>query len=194
MTTARRDLATLPDAIESSQKEADSPMKKTALTFGLVSGAVSLAMTAATIPFIYSHRFTISDVLGYSAIVLSALIVFFGIRSYRQSTDDGRITFGRGLAVGILISLVACAFNVVAFEVLYFKVLPDFGDKWSACMVDRARAKGGSDQDILDAAKNAEKFKKLFDNPATNALVNFATYFPVGLVVSAVSAAILRKR
>jgi hypothetical protein len=169
-------------------------MKKTALTFGLISGAAHLAMTAVTIPFLYSHRFTIADVLGYASIVPWALFVFLGIRSYRQRTADGRITFGRGLAVGILISLVACAFNVVAFEVLYFKVLPDFGDKWSACMVDRARAKGGSDQDILDAAKNAEKFKKLFDNPATNALVNFATTFPIGLVAAAVSAAILRKR
>ena len=169
-------------------------MKKTALTFGLVSGAVSLAMTAATIPFIYSHRFTISDVLGYSAIVLSALIVFFGIRSYRQRTADGRITFGRGLAVGILITLVSCACQVATFEILYFQVLPDFGDKYSACLVERARAKGGSPQDIVDAAKNARTFKKLWDNPATNALVNFATYFPVGLVVSAVSAAILRKR
>jgi hypothetical protein len=169
-------------------------MKKTALTFGLTSGAAHVAMTAITIPFLYSHRFTMADVLGYSAIVLSALFVFFGIRSYRQRTHDGRMTFGRGLAVGILITLVSCAFNVVAFEALYFKVLPDFGDKWSACMVERARAKGGSDQDIVDAAKNAQTFKKLFDNPATNALVNFATTFPIGLVAAAVSAAILRKR
>ena len=169
-------------------------MKKTALTFGLVSGAAYIVMTAATIPFIYSHSFTMADVLGYTSIVVSALIVFFGIRSYRQRTDDGRLTFGRGFAVGLLITLVFCACQITTFEIVYFKVLPDFGDKWSACMVDRARARGGTPQDVAAAEKNAQTFKKLFDNPATNALVNFATTFPVGLVLSAVSAAILRKR
>lgn len=169
-------------------------MKKTAILFGLVSGVVHLAMTAATIPFIYSHRYAMTDVLGYSAIVLSALIVFFGIRSYRQHTADGRMTFGRGFAVGILITLVACAFQIVTFQILYFKVLPDFGEKWSACEVDRARSKGGTPQDVAAAEKNAQMFKKLFDNPATNALVTFATSFPIGLVVAGVSAAILRRR
>jgi ethanolamine transporter EutH len=169
-------------------------MKKAALAFGLVSGVVHLAMTAATVPFIYSHSFTVADVLGWTAVVLSALFVFFGIRSYRQRTADGRMTFGRGFAVGILISLVASAFQVVTFEILYFKVFPDFGEKWSACEVDRARAKGGSPQAVAAAEKNAQMFKKLFDNPATNALVNFATNFPIGLVAAPASAAILRKR
>jgi len=170
------------------------PMTKTVLLFGLISGAVHLVMTAATIPFIYSHSFTMSDVFGYTAVVLSALILFFGIRSYRQRTPDGRMTFGRGFAVGILITLVFCACHIVTFEVLYFKVLPDFGDKWSECQVDRARAKGGSPQDVAAAEKNAQTLKKLFDNPATNALVNFATTFPIGVVLAGVSAAILRRR
>jgi len=169
-------------------------MKKTALIFGLVSGVVHLGMTVASIPFIYSHSFTMADVLGWAAIALSALFVFFGIRSYRRRTADGRMTFGRGLAVGILIALVACAFQVVTFEILYFKVFPEFGEKWSACMVDRARAKGGSPQDVAAAEKNAGTFKKLFDDPATNAAVTFATNFPIGLVAAALSAAILRKR
>jgi len=170
------------------------PMTKTVLLFGLISGVAHLAMTAASIPYIYSHNFTMSDVLGYSTIVVSALILFFGIRSYRQRTADGRMTFGRGFLVGILITLIFCACHIVTFEILYFKVLPDFGDKWSACQVDRARAKGGSPQDVAAAEKNAQTVKKLFDNPATNALVNFATTFPIGLVLAGVSAAILRKR
>src|SRR5450432_541844 len=169
-------------------------MKKTAIIFGLVFGAVHLAVTAATIPAIYAHHFTMSDVLGYSAVVMAALILFFGIRSYRQQTPDGRMTFGRGFAVGVLITLVACACQIVTFEVLYFKVLPDFGERWAESQVDRAREKGGSAQDIAAAEKNAQTFKKLFDNPATNALVTFATTFPIGLVLAGVSAAILRKR
>jgi hypothetical protein len=170
------------------------PLTKTVLLFGLISGAAHLAMTAATIPYIYSHNFTMSDVLGYSSIVVSALILFFGIRSYRQRTADGRMTFGRGFLVGLLITLVFCACHVVIFEIIYFKVLPDFGARWAECEVAHARAKGGSPQDVAAAEKNAQTFKKLFDDPTTNALVNFATTFPIGLVLAGVSAAILRKR
>jgi hypothetical protein len=52
-------------------------MKKTMLTFGLLSAAVSVALMLATIPFIYSLRHETADVLGYTSIVLSALVVFF---------------------------------------------------------------------------------------------------------------------
>ncbi|MGH9400184.1 MAG: DUF4199 domain-containing protein [Thermoanaerobaculia bacterium] len=169
-------------------------MKKTVLSFGLISGAVSIAIMAATVPFIYSGRYELSDVLGYSSIVLSALIVFFGIRSYRQQAAGERITFGRGMAVGVLITLVSCVCYAAAFEILYFKLYPDFGDKFSACLVDRARARGAGQQEIAETASKAQTFKRLYDNPATNAMVTFATSFPIGLAVTAVSAAILRKR
>ena len=169
-------------------------MKKTVLTFGLISGAVSSAMMLATLPYIDSGRLGIADVLGYTSIVLSALLVFFGIRSYRETAGAGRITFGRGLAVGLLITLVSCACYVVAFEIVYFKLMPEFGDKFSACMVERVRASGGTQQAIDATTTQAQTLKQLYDNPVTNALVTFATSFPIGLAVTGISAAILRKR
>jgi hypothetical protein len=169
-------------------------MKKTVLVFGLLSAAVSIAILAATIPTIYAHRFEASDVLGYSAIVLSALFVFFGIRSYRQGTGAGRISFGRALAVGVLISLVSCVLYAAAFQLMYFRLAPQFGEKFAACMVDRAREKGAADREIVETAKKARTLKDLYDQPLTNALLTFGTSFPVGLVVTAISAAILRKR
>ena len=169
-------------------------MKRTVLRFGLISGAASIAMMLATIPFISSIRFRTADVLGYTSIVLSALLVFFGIRSYRESAGAGLITFGRALAVGLLITLISCVCYVVAFEIIYFKLVPEFGDKFAACMVERVRLAGGSQQQIYETAKRAQTFKRLYDNPATNAALTFATSFPIGLVVTAISAAILRKR
>jgi hypothetical protein len=168
-------------------------MKKTGLTFGLISGAVSTAMMLATIPFIHSARLETADVLGYTSIVLSALLVFFGIRSYRENAGGG-ITFGQGLAVGLLITAISCACYVVAFQIVYFQLVPEFGDKFAACMVERVRAAGGTPQQLEETAKQAATFKRLYDNPATNAALTFATSFPIGLAATAVSAAILRKR
>lgn len=49
---------------------------------------------------ITARELEIADALGYTSIVMSALLVFFGIRSYREHAGGGRITFARGIAVG----------------------------------------------------------------------------------------------
>jgi hypothetical protein len=169
-------------------------MKKTVLTFGLISGAMSAAMMLATMPFAESLGFGKALVIGYTTIVLSALLVFFGVRSYRENAGAGRVTFGRGFAIGLLITLISCACYVVTWEIVYFKLMPDFGDKYAARMVERARASGASPRKIVEATKEAQSFKRIYDNPLYNAALTFIEPFPVGLVVTAISAAILRKR
>ena len=118
-------------------------MKKVVLIYGLVSGAVSAALLVATIPFINSVDFRKGDILGYTSIVLTVLLVFFGVRSYRENVARTGLSFGRGFAVGILITLISCGCHVVTFQMIYFKFVPDFGNKFAACMVERAKASGG---------------------------------------------------
>ena len=67
-------------------------MKKTVLTFGLISGAIAAGTMLATIPFADSISFNKGEILGYTVIVLSALMVFFGVRSYRENVGVGRRT------------------------------------------------------------------------------------------------------
>ena len=67
-------------------------MKKTVLTFGLISGAISSLLMVASLPFLHKIGFNKGLVIGYTAIVLSFLLVFFGIRSYRDNAGNGQIT------------------------------------------------------------------------------------------------------
>src|SRR2546429_8412097 len=128
----------------------------------------------ATIPYLNSVNYRRGDVLGYTSIALSALLVFLGVRSYRENSSGGRLSFGRGLAVGLLITLISSACHVITFQVLYFKVFPNLGDKYTACMIQRAKDSGASDQKIRQTAELAERLKRLCDKPATNAAVAFA--------------------
>jgi hypothetical protein len=169
-------------------------MRRAVVIFGGISGALAVALAAGSVPFIESGNHRMADVFGYSSIILSVLLVFFGIRSHRQREGSGRITFGRGLLVGVLITLVTCACLVVAFELIYFWFVPDFGEKLAVCMVDRERESGGTPAEIEKVRDRAAMVKRLYDNPWTNAAVTFATSFPVGLAAAAISAAILRKR
>jgi hypothetical protein len=169
-------------------------MKKTVLTFGLISGAISAAMMLVTIPFADAIGWERGEILGYTTIVLSALMVFFGVRSYRHNAGGGRLTFGRGFAVGILITLISSACYVGTWELVYYKLMPGFAEKYAAHMVERAKESGASQQKIDETERQAKQFKQMYDNPAVNVALTFTEVFPIGLVVTLLSAGILRKK
>src|SRR5258705_10656617 len=117
-------------------------MKKTVLTFGLISGVISSLMMVATVPFADRIGFDKGAIVGYTAIVLSFLLVFFGIRSYRDNVGNGQIPFGKAFAVGISITVISCIFYVVTWEILDFNFLPDFMDKYIVYIVEKLKASG----------------------------------------------------
>jgi len=169
-------------------------MKRTVWTYGLISGAIVSGMMVGSLPFLNTADFRKGDFLGYTGIVVAALLVFFGVRSYRENVAAGRITFGRGLAVGVLIALVSSVCYVAAWEIMYFGVMPGVGDKLAACMVDRVKASGAGPEKVDAMVKQTETFKKLWANPVTNAAVTFIEPFPVGLVAALISAAALKRK
>src|ERR1700689_4567071 len=119
-------------------------MKKTILTFGVISGAISSLMMVGTVPVRHMIGYDKSIVIGYTSIVLSFLLVFFGIRSYRDNIGNGQITFLKAFAVGISITVISCICYVVTWEVIYYNFLPDFWDKYGAHLVEKLRASGAS--------------------------------------------------
>jgi uncharacterized protein DUF4199 len=169
-------------------------MKRIVLIFGLISGVIASGLMFATVPFLEGRGNDYGYVIGYTSILLSLLLVFFGIRSYRENVGNGSITFGRGFAVGILITLISCIFYVASWEVIYFNFMPDFVEKYTAREVEKMHQKGASDAAIAETRKKMASMKVMLDNPATNAAMTFIEPFPVGLLVTLVSAAVLRKR
>jgi hypothetical protein len=169
-------------------------MKRIVLIFGLISGVISSAMMFITLTFVNSATHHNGYVIGYTSIVLSLLLVFFGIRSYRENAGGGSITFGRGFSIGILITVISCVFYVVSWEIIYFKIMPDFADKYAAQEIATMKEKGASTAEIAETQKKMVAMKAMLDNPATNAAMTFIEPFPVGLIMTLISAAILRKR
>ena len=169
-------------------------MKRIVLTFGLISGVVSATMMLGTLLSLDRIGFDKGVIVGYTAIVLSFMLVFFGIRSYRENVGGGRITFGRAFAVGILITLISCAVYVIFWEITYYNFMPDFADKYAAYEIEKAKASGASAQQLAETAQQMKDMKAMLANPLTNAAVTFTEPFPVGLIITLISAAILRKK
>jgi hypothetical protein len=167
-------------------------VKRTILIFGLISGLISSVMMIATVPF--ADRLGHSYVLGYATIVLSLLLVFFGVRSYRDNVAQGHITFGRAFLVGLAITVISCLFYVLTWEVIYFNFMPDFMDKYGAHVLQKMQASGATAAAIQQKSEEINKLKIMYKNPLFNAAMTFIEPFPVGLVITLLSAAVLRKK
>ena len=169
-------------------------MKKTVWTFGLISGGLLSGMMAATIPFQDSSSLDHSLLLGYATMVLSFLLIYFGVRSYRDNVGRGTVGFGRALAVGSLIGVVSSVCYVATWEVMYFKFMPDFLTKYGAHELEKARAGGASEATLAQKKVELDKFEKMYQNPAINAAFTILEPLPVALLVALVSAGALSRR
>lgn len=169
-------------------------MTKIVLTFGLLAGAILSAMMLVTTPFMDRIGFDRGEVIGYTTMVAAFLLAFFGIRSYRDNVAGGDVSFLRGFKVGVLITAVASACYVATWQVIYYAIAPDFGERYAAHMLEKERAAGASEQELAKRAADMERFREMYRNPLVNIAITLLEVFPVGAIFSAVSAAILRSR
>ena len=169
-------------------------MKKTVLVFGLISGVISSVLMISAITLLGGTSFGHSYVLGYASIVLSLLLVYFGVRSYRDNVAEGQISFGKAFLVGFAITVISCLFYVGTWEIVYFKFMPDFMDKYGAEMIQKMQASGATAAAIQQKTAEVEKLKVMYKNPLFNMAMTFIEPFPVGLVITLLSAAVLRKK
>jgi len=169
-------------------------MKKIVLIFGLISGAIAALMMFVTIPLMGRIPFEYLTVLGYTTFVVCFLMVFFGIRSYRDNVAGGTITFGRAFKVGILITLLSCGIFVITWEFVYHRFLPNFLDQYSNYMVEKMRAQGATQEELNQMIQENEQFKEWYKNPFFRYAMTMLEPFPVGLLITLISALILRRR
>jgi hypothetical protein len=169
-------------------------VKKTVLRFGIISGVILSVMMGATIPFADTMGYDRAMVVGYTTMLLAFLFVFFGIRSYRENVGGGKVTFGRALKVGILITCIASAFYVVTWQVMSYAFMPDFMEKYSEHIISQERAAGASEQALAEKQTEMARFTELYKNPFIRAGMTLMEVLPVGVIVTLASAAILRRR
>ena len=169
-------------------------MKKTVLTFGLIGGAIIAVLMSATVPFAHKIGFDKGLIFGYTTMVCAFLLVYFGIRSYRENVGGGKISFGRAFAVGILITLIICLCYVVTWEIIYRFFLPDFLDSYATYYVEKMKAAGVAQQAIDAKLKELNDMKVWYANPLLRAAATMLEPLPVGLLMTLISSAILRKK
>ena len=170
-------------------------MKKTVLTFGVIAGVmISVLMDGSLILANKIGSGHNSMLLGYTMMVASFLLIYFGVRSYRDNNLGGQISFGRAFACGILIALITTVFYVATWDILYFNYMPHFMDSYWAAQIHKVQARGLDP--VTTAAKIAEiqHSQQLYENPFVNMAYTFMEPLPVGLIITLISAFVLRRK
>ncbi|HKV50282.1 MAG TPA: DUF4199 domain-containing protein [Gemmatimonadaceae bacterium] len=165
-------------------------MNKTVLKFGLIAGGLMSAMMSVSA----AVGFKGGAVVGYTTMVLAFLFVFFGIRSYRDTIGAGSVAFGRALAIGTLIAVVASACYTATWEVIYYWVAPDFAAKYEEYEVGKVQASGASTAETAKQIAHVHHLMQAYRNPLVNIAMTMLEPLPVGLVMAFISAAMLRRR
>jgi len=169
-------------------------MKKTVLTFGLIAGVIISVLMDSSLLIankIGSHN---SMALGYTIMVASFLLIYFGIRSYRDNSLGGQISFGRAFACGILITLITIVCYVATWEVVYFNFMPHFMDSYFAAQIHKIQSSGLDPASTAAQVAAIQHSQQLYQNPLVNMAYTFIEPLPVGLIITLISAAVLRRK
>jgi hypothetical protein len=170
-------------------------MKKIVLTYGLIAGAIMGIMLSFTSSFMCDPAHMEKGmIVGYTTMLLSLTLVFFGIKNYRDKFSNGAVSFGRAFGVGILISLVAAVIYSIAWIIIQHYMMPDFYAMYANKELEAVKAAGGTAQEIASAQADVEFMKSVGNNPVAIFFLTLLEPLPVALIVTLVSALILKKK
>jgi hypothetical protein len=168
-------------------------MKNAIVRYGIFAGlivGIPMILYMSSIP---EHAPTApSMVLTYVAMLVALSMVFVGIKQYRDRTLGGVIKFMPAFIVGLGISAVAGVFYAIAWEISMAFMKFDFAQFYANAIVEQARASGADAQGLAAAAAKAAEFTTMYANPLFRVPMTFLEIFPVGILVSLISAAVLR--
>ncbi len=131
-------------------------------------------------------------VVGYLIMLVALTTVFVAVKRHRDIELGGVIRFWPAFALGLGISFVASVVYVLAWELSLVLVDGDFAAMFARHMVDRAEAKGLTGEALAAAVQQAREFEAMYRNPLVRLPMTFVEIFPVGVLVSLVSALVLR--
>jgi len=164
----------------------------------MLAGAIVSAFMVITLAIFEKTGKAIDNALvGYATMVIALSMVFFGIKSYRDNYQSGAIRFWKGFQVGLFITLIASLMYVITWET-YLRVRPgnaaSFIDYYIECQIDKKRQKGVSAAELDLEVKKGEDIKRMYRNPVVRFGMTLMEILPVGVIITLISAAILRKK
>lgn len=160
--------------------------------YGAIAGVIVVAGMFININFVADHG-AMGMVAGYLSMLVALVFVFVGVKRYRDVNLGGVIGFGKAFGVGLGIGLVASLFYILGWELFMWQTGGTFMAEYIAKSVEDMRAGGKSAAEIAKFSSDMGAMAEQYKNPLFRMALTLTEILPVVLLVSLVSAALLRK-
>lgn len=168
-------------------------MLRIILFYGLIGALiVGTPMVAGMLIWGGEDAPTLGAVFGYASMLVALTGVFLGVKQYRDRHLGGVIKFLPALGVGLAISAVASMGWVIGWEISLAATDFDFVTVYREMQIEQARADGASQAEIDRIIADSAAFGEMYAKPLNRMAITFVEMFPIGVLVSLVSAALLR--
>lgn len=168
-------------------------MLRKILGYGALSGLIAGSVVSASAIVMKDHATSSYSMLfGYLTMLVALSLVFVAIKRHRDSDLGGVIRFWPAFGLGLGVSFVASVIYVTAWEVASAITQLDFATSYASTIIEQKKAQGVSGEALAKLVADMEAFKVNYANPAYRLPMVFSEIFPVGILVSLISAAILR--
>ena len=170
-------------------------MKRNVIVCGLISGFILAAFMLVVTAICYKNEdFQSSMVLGYASMILAFSLIFVGIKNFRDKFNNEYITFSKAFTIGLYITLIGSTIYVIAWVIDYYLFIPDFMDKYTAHVLREAKEAGADSIEMNIKTAEMLNYKEMYKNPFLVLLFTYLEVVPIGLIVSVISAVILRTK
>jgi hypothetical protein len=171
-------------------------MKKIVITYGVISGLITGGLMLATMPLYETGTLNFDNgaLVGYTGMVIALSLVFFGIKSFRDNQVGGSVSFGKGFLIGMSITMVASLFYATAWEISYAKMGERFVQQWTNHELEELKDSGATEVTLQKARDEWKDFWEMYKNPMIRFGMTLFEILPVGLIISLISAALLKKK
>ncbi|MBT8184733.1 MAG: DUF4199 domain-containing protein [Eudoraea sp.] len=168
-------------------------MKKAVIRFGLYSAITISVLFILSLTLAGELDYTTQEIIGYASMVVSLGFVYLGIKHFRDKENNGSVSFGKALIIGVLISLFAAlAFGIL--DLIYIKYInPDFTTEYYNRTLSDLEASLPAIE-FEEKRAELESEKALFMNPWFSFLLMSMTVFVIGFIISLISALLLQRK
>ena len=170
-------------------------MKKTVLIYGLISGFIVTALMYMNMPGKGEKmNFENGEMLGYATMIIALSLIFFAIKSYRDKQAGGKITFGKGFLIGLYITLIAGTVYALGWEIYYRSSGGTFMQQYMEYYQQKMHEKGVAPAEIEAKMQEMSTISEYYKNPLVRFVMTLMEILPVGIVISLIAAALLKKK
>lgn len=168
-------------------------MKRIVLVFSLIAGIITAGMLFVTMALAKNGVMDPSMLLGYATMVLALSVIFPAVKNYRDKEQNGVINFGKAFLIGIYISLISSAIYALGWEIYIATTGMTAVELMNSMYESQIVA-------MKEAGASAEELAMYEIGDWYNSFIPrylftmFGEMFPVGLIISLICAAILKKK